>query len=67
MPDELDVRVRALEAERLRPVPAAPIHSRRDTTQAERDAARAERITAEERLIALAAALDDTEDHEGDE
>lgn len=40
--DELEHRVRALEAERLRPVPGAPIPQKRPTTAAEIAAARRE-------------------------
>jgi hypothetical protein len=56
--DELDTRMRSLEAERLRPVPAAPIPSRRDPTLAERTAVRRE-TAAIERLIELADAVRD--------
>jgi hypothetical protein len=46
-PDELDRRYRALEAERLRPVPPTPSSARRPITATERTAARREAATAE--------------------
>lgn len=40
--DELEARIRSLEAERLRPVPGAPVPQKRPTTAAEAAAARRE-------------------------
>lgn len=63
MPDELDRRIRRLEAERLRPVPPPPGDTKRPTTAAERTAARRAAAT-QDQLAELVAALREPLDHD---
>lgn len=77
MSDELDRRLRLLEAERLRPVPPTPILKPRAITDTERTAARRQAATEDhldeyaaiaQRRAELEAALADLDDDDqGDE
>jgi len=65
-PDELEMRIRALEAERLRPVPGPPVASKRAVTATERTAAGREAATVDA-IRELIRAVNEAETNEEDQ